>query len=400
MKCNGCGTEYPEVFARCPSCSAPNPTRQAPPQPQFTRPPYPTAIELIKQVGHHKLYLPTCITMTVGVALSAIFSGIDVLSILMVVALWLFYAESKKNADPYKMDLTSLKMLSVVKTIQLVVYWIVVGILAICLPLIGGVASIAAAEGGDIVGAISGIAAIIVLVAIAICGGALALAIIQTAGLRKFYKSAIESAESGLRPKKLSKAAPILMMISGGLGLVYNIIAMFSMGLFKELIFEELMSQMYYEFSYEMMDSILAYSGSSVVVMFIAGLAIYVAQIMAAKILLDAKALSDNSYYPNPEEAFYNKQMYYGPSPIPFANSYAYQQPPQYQPPQYQPPQYQAPQYQAPQYQPTQTHQAPIQPTAQPTEQTQPQSVEAPAERSTAQPTSNGTDENDNKVDS
>ena len=121
---------------------------------------------------------------------------------------------------------------------------------------------------------------------------------------------------------------------------------------------------------------------------------------MAAKILLDAKALSDNSYYPNPEEAFYNKQMYYGPSPIPFANSYAYQQPPQYQPPQYQPPQYQAPQYQAPQYQPTQTHQAPIQPTAQPTEQTQPQSVEAPAERSTAQPTSNGTDENDNKVDS
>ena len=385
MKCNGCGNEYPDVFARCPSCSTPNPTRQAPPQPQYMRPPYPTAIELIKQVGRHKLYLPTCIAMTAGVAISTIFSGIDVLSILIVIALWLFNSESKKNTDPYKMDLTSLKMLSIVKTIQLVGYWIVVGILAICLPIVGGTASIAATEGGDFVGAISGVAAIVVLVAIAIGGGALAMTIIQTAGLRKFYKSAIESAESGLRPKKLSKAAPILMMISGALGLISNITAMFTMGLFKELIFEDLMSQMYNEFSSEMVSSLLAYSGTNVIIMFIAGLAIYVAQIMAAKIFLDAKTLSDNSYYPNPEEAFYNKRMFYGPAATPFADPYAYQQPPQYQPPQYQ-------------SIPAQPTEVPSQ-TAQPTEQVPSQNPEAPTEQSTTQPSLTDTDKNDNNVD-
>ena len=57
--------------------------------------------------------------------------------------------------------------------------------------------------------------------------------------------------------------------------------------------------------------------------------------------MLDAKKLSDSSYYPNPEEAFYNKQMYYGSTP----NFYA----------QYQPPVYQSPaQPQPPVYQPTQ----------------------------------------------
>ena len=44
--------------------------------------------------------------------------------------------------------------------------------------------------------------------------------------------------------------------------------------------------------------------------------------------MLDAKKLSDSSYYPNPEEAFYNKQMYYGSTP----NFYAQYQPPVYQP--------------------------------------------------------------------
>ena len=60
MKCNGCGIEFPDTYLKYPNCQTPNPYGQArfinPAQKQH--PPYKTAIELIREVGRSKLFLP------------------------------------------------------------------------------------------------------------------------------------------------------------------------------------------------------------------------------------------------------------------------------------------------------------------------------------------------------
>ena len=332
MRCNSCGIEYPDNYTNCPQCATKNPAYQ--PAPQKQHPPYKTAIELIREVGRHKLYLPACILTTIGAALTMLSSGIDVLTTLITVAMWLFFAESKKDSDPYKMDLTSLKILKVVKTIELVLCWIAVGLLSIFLPLMGlGVGELASEPLSD-AGAILGGVAIFAIILMILCVCSLVPAIIQTSGLRNYYKSALESAETGQRPNKLPKSAPIIMLVLACIGIATNVTIIFSSGLIMDLIKNTAMTTLPFD--------IISFSGATLAFAGIAGSITYVAQIFIALILLDAKNLADNSYYPNPEEAFYNKQIYYGNTPY-FYAPFAAPMQPQYQPPVYQQPQFTEP---------------------------------------------------------
>lgn len=337
MKCINCGIEYPDNYTNCPQCAAQNPAYQQPQKGQ--RPPYKTAVELIREVGRHKLYLPACILMTIGAAFSLVASGIDVIMTLVTISAWLFYAQSKKNDDPYKMDLTSLKILKVVKTIEIVMCWIGIVAVAVCLPLLASVLApantyIFGEKTNSFFSSISGILLVLIAILFVFAMASLIVTLIQAKGIRNYYKSAIESTETQLRPKKLPKYAPILMIVTAGLGIAESLISIFSIGYISELLSSVLKN------STIPLDEYIVWGGTTAFP-FLAGVLYNVAYILFALIMLDAKKLSDSSYYPNPEEAFYNKQMYYGSTP----NFYA----------QYQPPVYQSPaQPQPPVYQPTQ----------------------------------------------
>lgn len=309
MKCNNCGIDYPDTYLKCPDCTAPNIDAQSrfqnPPQKQ--RPPYKTAIELIREVGKHKLYLPACILTTVGAALGLITSGPDVITILITIAMWLFLSESKKDANPYKMDLTSIKMLKVIKTIQLVLTWIAIGLIGLYLPLmLLGISEITSTNNSTAT-AVASVLAIFAVIIMLVGIGVLVLSVIQTSGLRHYFKSAIESAETGLRPKKLPKAAPVIMLVISCIGIVTSVTTMFSSGLIIDYISKATASILPLDFT--------SLSRITMVFSCLATIVTYVAHILLSLVLLDARKLADASYYPNPEEAFYNKQIYYGNNP-------------------------------------------------------------------------------------
>ena len=92
MKCNRCGFEAATEFSYCPSCGSPQ-TYTAP----VTPPPVNVAATRVFSVLQDKLFLVLCILMSVTCGLSLFSGGLDVISTLFTIFLWLTYARMKKG---------------------------------------------------------------------------------------------------------------------------------------------------------------------------------------------------------------------------------------------------------------------------------------------------------------
>ena len=316
MKCQNCQTEYNDTYVACPACAAPNPAYQAE-SASFTQAAarYPSAVELIKEVGKSKLLLIATILYTISCALSFITSdGLPVMEILITIGLWLFYSECKKpTVDPYVMKTTSLTMIKTVQTIEYVLCWIgavatVISTAAlICIP-------------AQITSSILGFAEfmVFVIILLIVVTVSLAIEIILKKGIINYLKSAIESANTGLRPQKLPKYVPYLWIACSASSILVFGILIFIV----EKMLDTLIAMMGSVFSAtdvfvgaldEAALSEIAGLSFSLAILpnLIISLIPIVASVLFAKVLIDAKKLFDSAYYPTPEELFYQKQEYY-----------------------------------------------------------------------------------------
>lgn len=344
MKCTNCQNEFDQTLGCCPVCSAQY--NDGAYQAQSTA--YqPTAVEIIKKAGSSKLFLIATILYTVAYGLSFIASGeIPTINALMAVGLWMFYAECvKKSANPYAMNTTSFTIMNIAQTIIYVLCWIGAVAFAVCLVLFVSIYG----ELKSKLGALALLAdALIVVFILGII--VFAAEIILRKGIRNYIKSASESAKTGLRPKKLSKLTPMLLIVYSIIGIVSSIVINVVLYLFLDKMIDTL---------YQFMNSVASLSNTyisvdssnlnfsisslspgffTVITNIVTSLLPIAAQLAFAYALLDAKKLSDSSYYPTEEELFYQRQAYYYQQQTQNHENYAptYQQAPYAAQPQYQ----------------------------------------------------------------
>ncbi len=383
MKCPYCQSEYYDGLTNCPACGAVKPEGEqiysTVSDGAATR--YPTAIELIKTVGQGKLFLIATIIYTVFCGLTAIINQtIPILNAIIALALWLFYSECKKqSANPYIMSTTPLTMLKVVEQIQYVFSWIGAVIITLCIPLLLYVFSLVTEELPNLMGNM-GTLIVLFLVAALI---SLIAEIILRKGIINYIKGALGSVQFGTRPQKLSKFTPYFWIAYSLVSVIISIGIYFGI----EAIYDELISlissnaMLYSELGmfFDTADTEavgtladMAISPALMTLSTLVSLIPVVTNVMFAKILLDAKKLVDESYYPTAEEYFYQKQDYFAQAAAANAQ-YAEQYGQQYYNQQY----YGQPQYSQPQ-QPYQMYNP--QPYAQPQYPPQPQTIQTTVE--------------------
>ncbi len=290
------------------------------------------------------------------------------MAIVHVVAVWLFFSESRKNTGPYEMNVSSLKALKIMKTINIVLLIVAFGLVALAMLLIGAIAMAAGSTGGSYV-------FIICLMFILFFGIMVAFSLALNIGLKSYYKGALEAVETGLRPKKLSSFAPIWLMISGILSILTSIAMLILVSVLKSVFLDELINSYMGQLSPYLEEAAkygLSYSFSSIFsgvqlyTLALTGIAGSVCNILIGKVFLDAKKLVAESYFPTDEEAVYYKREFYAAKHAAEAEAQAryqaqyrasyqqYQQPytpnagQQYQQPYAQPGAQQQGQYQAP----------------------------------------------------
>jgi len=316
MKCTYCQTEYDDSLGYCPACQvngSPENFYQAQNNGYA-----PTAVELIRKIGSGRMFLIATIIYTAASLISFISSGeAPLVNILMAVGLWMFYAEcAKKNADPYVMSTTPFKIMNVAQTIIYVICWIGAVAMALCTLLFVAVYGDLKSQLGALSFLIDALIVIFVILTLVLVSE-----IILRKGIKNYIKSASESASTGLRPQKLSKFTPVFIIVYAIIGAVSVIVMNIVVYLFIENLTDLLiklassfMSVNNQYISFE--SSIPAVQASSLSVfsvinsIFTALLPI-AAELMFALVLLDAKKLSDSSYYPTQDELFYQRQAYY-----------------------------------------------------------------------------------------
>lgn len=94
MKCPHCEFERDTAFSFCPMCGKSS-TREEVPTAVC---PTPRILNLIKD----DLFLALCILLTVGVGCSLLYSGLNLVFLLITIFAWLTYAGSKKNIVEHK----------------------------------------------------------------------------------------------------------------------------------------------------------------------------------------------------------------------------------------------------------------------------------------------------------
>lgn len=339
MKCTYCQYEYDETLGSCPICNT-----QAS-QYQAQNGVYsPTAVEIIKKVGQSKLFLIATILYTLAYAISYISSGeLPSVNILMAVGLWMFYAEcAKKNSNPYEMKTTAFTVMNVAQTIIYVICWIGAVALAVCLFMF-------VAMYGELKSALGSLSLFVdVVIAVCVVGIILLAAeIILRKGIKNYIKRASESAKTGLRPKKLSKFTPVFLIVYSIVGIVSAIVINVVLYLFVDKVIDVLSqfmnsvssaSNIYMTYNAADLNinvEAIYPSFLTVITSIVTAILPISAQLIFAFVMLDAKELSDSSYYPTEEELFYQRQACY-------ASAYAGYEAPQYQDAPYQAqPQYQ-----------------------------------------------------------
>lgn len=307
MFCQKCGTQLPPDTNSCPNCDQNKENVPQQYQDNLQKEPLtePIAINIIKSAGRSTLFLVATILMTVAAALGAIVDSVDFLSILMLVGLWMFYSESKKVRGPYAMDIKGLKILRITKTISAVILWICAVIIAIVFALLFGLTfgAIPAEAAG-----VKGILGIILVVGLVIVSVFFAIEFILIYGIRKYYIEAIESANTGKRPKKLGKLAPTLLMIQGILSAISAISSAAFSSAFISFISSTANNYLYvlpsdYQSIYgDLLSSISLTVSPSIFISTMQALLTAAANIMFAYILLNFKEASDNAVYPDDNE--------------------------------------------------------------------------------------------------
>ncbi len=359
MKCPFCQTEYYDGLTNCPTCGAAKPDTQQNTQANTayaqTTARYPTAVEIIKRIGTGKLYLIATILYSVYCALNMLYNQqLPVLELITAIGLWLFFAECKKQSnDPYSMTVSPLQLLRVIETIKYVACWIAAVALALLFPLLFAVKKEMESEFAGFASIIQYLIIILVFLLLIIISQ-----IIIRRGTTNYLKSAIESAKTGLRPKKMSGFYPrfwigyTIATIVLIIGLALYITSVLDK--LTDFISQNMAAIQRYGFvidtsMYEITDTT---DNSSSLLSLALSVVQYASTIVIALTLLDAKKICDSSYYPTQEELFYERHAYFA-SANPYAQPYGQQpygqypygqqpygqQPPQYQPPQQQPPQ-------------------------------------------------------------
>jgi hypothetical protein len=312
MNCPRCNNEYADNYTQCPACGTQNPTYQQQQTP-FTnqpsplpRPPYPTAVELIKKIGQSKLFLVVAILYTALTAIQTFTSGIQIISVLYVIAIWMFFSESRKNTNPFEMNASSLKTLKTLKTIEIVLSIIAIAGVAI-IGLFGLIMDITATE-----------MVLAFCVLIVVFGAICAITLFLLFGIRNYYKSAISAIETGLRPERLSSFAPLWMIVAGILNAALSLVFLLCIPILKDYLVNEMfgnyldqLTPYLDEITRNSLSHLLSTISSTLIVSSVIGIVGGVCNILIGKLFLDIKKLVEVSYFPSEEEAFYYKREYY-----------------------------------------------------------------------------------------
>lgn len=306
MKCPHCNNEYPDNFAHCTNCGAQSTAYQkndsfASQTIVLPRPPYPTSVELIKQVAGSKIYLAAAIFYTIKTAISLLSATTAIASIIPLVytiAIWMLRSESKKSTAPFEMNLNSLKTMKILKTISLVFTWISA---ALIIPIISfsafvgnSIDAYSSDENAVEVAYLSG-----VIIAILLVVGCFAFPLWMQHAQRRFYKSLLESAEKGTRPESLPYSAPVLMILSSTFTLIIAITFMIVIVVCAD-IFNDIVG--------------MSYSGAINTLVLIM-LSIFIvpsslSEFLFAIVMLKGRSLADESYFPSEEEVFFYKRQH------------------------------------------------------------------------------------------
>jgi len=217
MKCEHCGFENELAFSCCPNCGAPATAATS----EEIIVPTNSAADRILRVLKDPLFFVLCILMSASCALQLISSGINVLTVLFTIFLWLTYAQVRK-------DIADAKHL---RCISGTVYaeYILVNVSAILLIVCGALFGLAfGALAGDptftteilsafdgapidtnmiaqLLGSVSGV---VIFVVFALIGAAmLVINLFSTRYIHRFAKSVYQSVEDGTLTLKHGKTA-------------------------------------------------------------------------------------------------------------------------------------------------------------------------------------------------
>ncbi len=333
MKCPYCQTEYQDGLGACPNCAAQSAQTSYEPSVQ-----YPTAAQILKSIGNINLFLIATVIYTIQCALVFITSGsLQVFEIIFTVGLWLFYAESKKESpDPFAFSETPLKIMKVIESIKYVILWIA----AVSL----GIALLMLAFSFGIVSAFDPLlktAMIFFIICVTVMLAMMIVSILMYKGILNYLKGAISSIQTGTRPQKITKFAPYCMIVFAAIKIVGSVASAFVIELIVGWLTDVLRAlsgmaipaNMFIGTETAGLDEMISLNATVSITSILSSLLLPVTTILFALFMLKAKDIMDGSYYPTPEEYFYQRQAQYNQA----AAAY-YAQQAQYQPPQYQTP--------------------------------------------------------------
>ena len=217
MKCESCGFENGQDFTFCPNCGAP----AQEPTSEVSTVPTNSAADKILRVLQDRLFLVLCILISVSCALQLINSGLDVLTILFTIFLWLTYAQARKGIA----DAKQLRCISGTVYAQYVLVNVLSILLIVCAAIIGATFGILASDPAlmnelfsafdavpidtntlaQVLGSLSGI---VIFIIFAFIGAAmLVVNLFSNRYIHRFAKSVYQSVESGALELKHAKTA-------------------------------------------------------------------------------------------------------------------------------------------------------------------------------------------------
>ena len=207
MKCEHCGYENEQAFSCCPDCGALAPAAA----PEEIIVPINSAADRILRVLKDPLFFVLCILMSACCALQLISGGINVLTVLFTIFLWLTYAQAHKDIA----DAKHLRCISGTVYAQYVIVNVCAIILIVCGAIFGAAFGLLASDPGftDALfsafdtasvdtamlaqgfGSLSGI--VIFFIFAFIGAGMLVVNLFSTRYIHRFAKSVYQSVESG-----------------------------------------------------------------------------------------------------------------------------------------------------------------------------------------------------------
>ena len=217
MKCESCGFENGQNFAYCPNCGAPVQKTT----PQETIIPTNSAADKILRVLQDQLFFVLCILISACCAIQLIDSGLNVLTILFTIFLWLTYAQARKGVA----DAKQLRCISGTVYAQYVLVNVLSILLIVCAAIIGATFGILASDPtimnellstfkevpidtNTLAQVLASLSGIVIFIIFAFIGAAmLVVNLFSTRYIHRFAKSVYQSVESGVLELKHAKAA-------------------------------------------------------------------------------------------------------------------------------------------------------------------------------------------------